>query len=431
MSRRVLVCACLVLALVSAVGFAGTNGKQGAEKILLKMGDNISDRKGPWGSVIEQINAEFIKDHPGVTIETESYPDQPWQEKVKLYATSGQLPDVMKYWSFPTLLGPMVDSKLAAEFNKADFDQMGFIPGSLEANMYGGKLYGIPCTTDFWVIYYNKRLFKEAGVEVPATLDDLLASIPKFRARGIIPVSTDGKDAWPLCLTIDNLTWRITGGPFDLVPNALARTAKYTEAPFVQSAKLFQDAVKAGLFQDDLLTSDYNASRNLFGQEKAAMFLMGSWEMGLATDQGLPQSFRDSVGVFKFPALKGGKGIADDLMAWYGGNYIVSAKSKYKDLGIEYVKYYFKRFPVLAWEGQATFPAQKVTPTAKDNDLARALVAILNAARATSGAGALDRSTPAFKEDAQKFAKDLAAGVLTPEAYCKAMDASAQTAAGK
>ncbi len=431
MNRRVLVCAGLVLALVSTLGFAGPTGEKPAEKILLKMGDNLSDRKGPWGSVVEVINAEFIKDHPGVTIETESYPDQPYQEKIKLYATSGQLPDVMKYWSFPTLLGPMVDSKLVVELNKADFDKMGFIPGSLEANMYGGKLYGVPCTTDFWVVYYNKSLFKKAGVEVPTTLEDLLASIPKFKAIGIIPMSTDGKDAWPLSITIDELTWRVTGGPFDLVPKALARTAKFTDAPFVQSAKLFQDAVKAGLFQDDLLTSDYGASRNLFGQEKAAMYLMGSWEMGLATDQNFPQSFRDNVGVFKVPVLKGGKGNIDELMAWYGGNYIVSAKSKYRDLGVEYVKYYFSRFPALAWERQATFPAQKVTTSAKDNELARGLVAILNAATATSGAAALDRGTPAFKEDNQKLAKDLAAGVLTPEAYTKAIDASAQAAAGK
>ncbi len=102
---------------------------------------------------------------------------------------------------------------------------------------------------------------------------------------------------------------------------------------------------KAGLFQDDLLTSDYGASRNLFGQEKAAMYLMGSWEMGLPTDQNFPQSFRDNVGAFKVPGLKSGKGTAADQMAWFGGNYMVSAKSKYKDLGVDYLKFYFKRFP--------------------------------------------------------------------------------------
>ena len=203
---------------------------------------------------------------------------------------------------------------------------------------------------------------------------------------------------------------------------------KFTDAPFVQGAKLLQDLAKAGLFQDDLLTSDYGASRNLFGQEKAAMYLMGSWEMGLPTDQNFPQTFRDNVGAFRVPALKSGKGAASDQMAWFGGNYMVSAKSKYKDLGVEYLKFYFKRFPVVGWG--AVFPAQKVTTTAKDSDLAKALVAILGGARVTSGTPSLDRANSAFKEDHQRLVKDLVAGVLTPEAFCKALDDSAATAAG-
>jgi raffinose/stachyose/melibiose transport system substrate-binding protein len=295
--------------------------------------------------------------------------------------------------------------------------------------MYGGKLYGIPTTCDFWVIYYNKRLFKDAGVTVPATIDDLLASIPKFRAKGIMPLSTDGKDAWPLSLLLDNVTERITGD-FTIMQKALDRKMKFTDAPFVQGATLLQNMAKAGLFQDDLLTSDYGAARNLFGQEQAAMYLMGSWEMGLPTDSNFPQTFRDNVGMFKVPTARAGKGATDDLMAWFGGNYIVSAKSKYKDLGIEYLKYYFSRFPALAWEGKIVFPAQKVTPSARDTDLAKALVTTLGGARKTSGTGTLDLSTAAFKEDHQKLVKDLVAGVLTPEAFCKALDASAATAAG-
>jgi raffinose/stachyose/melibiose transport system substrate-binding protein len=434
MERRTIlafVCMAASMCLIAASGFAeGKAETKTAEKVVLKMSDNQPDRTGTWGAVIEQINAEFTKEHPNVSFETESYPDQPYQEKIKLYATSGQLPDVMKYWSFSTLLGPLVGAKLVAELNYNDFKALGYIPGSLEANMYNGKLYGIPTNADFWVIYYNKRLFKEAGADVPATFDDVVASIPKFRAKGIVPMSTDGKDGWPLCLLIDNLTFRFTGD-FGIVHKALARSAKFTDAPFIQSARLLQELAKAGLFQDDLLTSDYGAARNLFGQERAAMYLMGSWEMGLATDQNFSQDFRDNLGVFKVPAVKGAKGTADDLLAWYGGNYIVNAKSKHKDLGIEYLKFYAKRFPVLAWEKQIVFPAQKFSPTDKDTSVAKAMVGILTGATATSGTAALDLSTPAFKEDSQKLVKDLVAGVLSPEEYARQLDASAQAAAGK
>ena len=49
------------------------------------------------------------------------------------------------------------------------------------------------------------------------------------------------------------------------------------------------------------MVSDYGASRNLFGQGKAAMYLMGSWEMGLATDTNFSDEFRANVDAFKFP----------------------------------------------------------------------------------------------------------------------------------
>ncbi len=424
---RTLLCLAAVLLLPALVWAAGTQEKK-AEQVLLKMGDNLPDRAGTWGAVVEQINAEFIKAHPNVKIETESYQDQPYQQKIKLYATAGQLPDVFKYWSFSTLLKPMVDAKMVAELNLADFQELDYLAGALESNMYDGKLWGIPVSGDLWVVYYNQRLFKQAGVTVPETSDDVVAMIPKLKAQGLIPMSTDGKDAWPLNITWDNIVGRLTGD-FSVIQAALDRKMKFTDAPFAQAARTLQDMVRAGLFQEDLITSDYGAARNLFGQEKAAMYLMGSWELGLVTDQNFPQSFRDNLSVFKFPAIKGGKGSRDDLMAWFGGNYVVNAGSKHKELGIEYLKFYAKRFPTLIWEKQAAVPAQRVQPTAKDTELARSLLAIAAAAKQSSGTPSIDRSTPAFKEDAQKFVRDLAGLVLTPEQFAAQLDASAETAA--
>jgi raffinose/stachyose/melibiose transport system substrate-binding protein len=425
---RSLLCLAAVLLLLPALVWGTGTQEKKAEQILLKMGDNLPDRTGTWGAVVEQINAEFIKEHPNVRIETESYPDQPYQQKIKLYATSGQLPDVFKYWSFSTLLKPLVDAKLVAELNMADFKGLNYLAGALESNMYYGKLWGIPVSGDLWVVYYNKRLFKQAGVAVPETSDQVLAAIPKFKAQGLIPMSTDGKDSWPLCITWDNIIGRLTGD-FSIVQAALDRKMKFTDPPFVQAAKVLQDMVRAGLFQADLVTSDYGASRNLFGQEKAAMYLMGSWELGLVTDQNFPQSFRDNISVFKFPLIQGGKGSRDDLVAWFGGNYVVNAGSKYKELGIEYLKFYAGRFPTLIWDKQAAVPAQRVQPTAKDSELAKSLLQIAADAKQSSGTPSLDRSTPAFKEDEQKFMRDLAALVLSPEQFARQLDASAETAA--
>ncbi|HET6438639.1 MAG TPA: extracellular solute-binding protein [Anaeromyxobacter sp.] len=403
----------------------------GADKVTLKMGDNLPDRTNTWGAVVETINAEFKAANPGVEIVTESYPDQPYQEKIKIYATAKQLPDVFKYWSFSTLLKPLVEGKFVVELDKGTFSKLGYMPGALESNVYNGKLYGIPVSADLWVVYYNKKLFKDAGVDkVPTTVDELKALAPKFKDKGIIPVVTDGKDSWPLCITFDVLAWRLSGDS-TLPQKALDRKMKFTDPVFVKAATLLQDLVKAGVFQEDLMVSDYGAARNLFGQGKAAMYIMGSWELGLGSDQSFSEDFRANVDAFKFPVLAGGKGGPDDLAAWYGGNYVVSAASKNSALGVKYLEHYAKRFPVLAWEKQATFPAQKVEARPNDTQVAKSLLRIAADAKATSGTPTIDRATPAFKEDMQNAVRELCSNLITPEEFTKKVDAAAEKAAKK
>ncbi len=420
--------ATMCLAVLAGAAFAGGGSdKSSKETIVLKMGDNIPDRSTGWGAVIEKINTDFKALHPNVQIVTESYQDQAWQEKVKIYATANQLPDVMKYWSFSTLLKPLVDGKFVEPLDMATFQKFGYMAGALEGNMYDGKLYGIPVSGDLWVIYVNKKLFADAGVALPNTWEDVMASVPKFKAKNIVPLVTDGKDGWPLSIMYDNVIQRVSGS-FANVDAALTRKAKFTDPEFVQAAQYIQTAVKAGIFQADLVTSDYGASRNLFGQERAAMYLMGSWEMGLAVDPNFSQSFRDNLDVIKFPVITGGKGKADDLVAWFGGNYIVNAKSKNKALALDYLKLYAEKFPAYAWDAQATFPAQKVTPKATDTLVAKKLLAIAAEAKTTSGTTGLDRSTAAFKEVHQDLMRQLVAGIVTPEAFCAQLDAAAEKA---
>jgi raffinose/stachyose/melibiose transport system substrate-binding protein len=427
--KKKIICLAACALLIAGTAFAGgsSDAKKSDVKITLKMGDNLPDRKNGFGAVIEKINAEFTASHPNVQIVTESYQDQAWQEKVKIYATANQLPDVMKYWSFSGMMKPLIDAGLVEKLNAKDFTGNNYMAGALESNMYDGNLYGIPVSADMWVIYINKSLFKKAGVPIPTTWEDIMASAAKFRAAGITPLVTDGKDGWPLCEMFDNIAQRFNGD-FTRVDGALKRTNKYTDPDFVTAAAYIQKIVKAGVFQDNLSTSDYGDSRNMFGQERAAMYMMGSWEMSLATDTNFSQNFKDNLDVIKFPVVSGGKGKVNDLEAWFGGNYIISSTSKNKAVAAEYLKLLGKRFGDLAWETQAAFPAQKVTPKDSDTLVSKKLLQIAAEATSTSGTTGLDRSDSVFKEDHQELMRQLCALMITPEAFTKALDTSAERA---
>ena len=428
MKRRNFIAVFLILFTMMTPLFAGGQAEKSDAKITLKMGDNLPDRTNTWGLVAEMINEEFVRQNPNVEFEVESYQDQPYQEKIKIYATAGQLPDIMKYWSFSTLLQPLVESNLVEPLNMKDFEGLGWMPGALESNMIDGKLYGIPVSGDLWVIYYNKAILDECGVAVPKTMEDLKAASAKIRAKGYIPMVTDGKDGWPLSITFDNIFWRVTGD-YSVMHDALAGKNPFTDPEFKAAAKAYQDFfLNDGIFGNDLVTTDYGASRNLFGQQQAAIYLMGSWELGLATDSNFPEEFKANVRAAKFPVMNSGKGVANDLVAWFGGNYIVKADSENKDLALKYLKLYAEMYPKLVWEQQAGFPAQAVTPSDKDTEVAKNLLAIGAEATATSGTTGLDLLTPAFKETHQKLCKDLAAGVITVDEFCEGRNEAAKTA---
>jgi raffinose/stachyose/melibiose transport system substrate-binding protein len=171
------------------------------------------------------------------------------------------------------------------------------------------------------------------------------------------------------------------------------------------------------MFQDDYMTADYGASQNLFTQGKAAMWYMGSWEAGMATNEKLPEVFRQNLGVMKFPVVEGGKGKDTDLQAWNGGGYAITTASKHPEEAKKFFDYLMSanQWAKAAWDTGAAVPAQKYTLTGKESDVQKQLTDVLVNATSTSGASFIDYGTPGFKDDSQNVFGKFFAGVSTPE----------------
>ncbi len=55
-----------------------------------------------------------------------------------------------------------------------------FTPASLAPFTVNGKVYGIKMINDPTFVYYRKSLFQQAGLEIPKTVDDLIAAAKKL-----------------------------------------------------------------------------------------------------------------------------------------------------------------------------------------------------------------------------------------------------------
>ncbi|WP_339315370.1 extracellular solute-binding protein [Paenibacillus sp. FSL R10-2734] len=386
------------------------------QPVTLMFFSNNPDRATGQGLAEQQLIDQYMKENPHITIKVETLaPDAQYQDKIKVYNASDQLPDIMMLWGNSNYMGPLVKNGALAEFKTDDFKDMGFLDGAFSGFTDNDKIYGIPKNSDFWVLYYNKKIFSDNGLTPPTNETELNEAVSKLNDKKIIPIAHDGRDAWTTALWIDGVAQRYSG-TFDNTKQLNIMDPSWTKA-----AKHMQDVANAGIFGSGFLNQDYGTARNLFGQGKAAMFMMGQWEMGMVTDVNFPEEVRNNIGAIPFPTLDGGTGKVTDLTAWNGGGYGVSAKSKNKEAAQDFLKWFFlpENWAKTVWENGITFPAQKYDQffTGKETSLQKELTSIFNEATSISGLPISDRLTPDTQKQYYDALQQLLANKLTPEKF--------------
>ncbi len=125
---------------------------------------------GPVTKIIDGMAAAFEKDHPGIKIKpvySGSYQDT--ITKVLTATKAGEAPHVSVILS--TDMYTLIDEDAIVPFDemvKTDADRawMGsFYPGFMKNSQTGGKTWGIPFQRSTIVMYWNKELFREAGLD--------------------------------------------------------------------------------------------------------------------------------------------------------------------------------------------------------------------------------------------------------------------------
>jgi raffinose/stachyose/melibiose transport system substrate-binding protein len=393
------------------------------EPVTIKLFSNLPDRKSGQGLLEETLIQNYEAEHKNVKIEVEALQDEAYKQKFKAYTSSNSLPDVMAVWGQPAFIDPVINSGYLAEL-KDDYSGYNFIKGSLNGFSKDGKVYGLPRNTDMMVFYYNKKIFKDNGVEVPKTMDDLVAMGKKFNGLGITPCVMDGKDKYPLAIMYSDFVMKTTGDN-KLVPKA-ASGGGFSDPAFLKSAQNMSALIGKDFFQKSFSATDYGAARNMFAQSKAATYYMGAWEMGMVTDETLPEDFRKNIGIFMMPSVSGGAGKATDIAAWNGGGYSVSANSKVKTQAIEFLNYIYKpeNWAKNAWQMGLCFPAQNFDQylTGKETEVQTALTDILSKSTSISGTPINDCGTPAFKTACEDLSQQFAVGMITPEQYIQKLN---------
>ncbi|MEV7564062.1 extracellular solute-binding protein [Streptomyces tanashiensis] len=281
---------------------------------------------GSEDKVFKKVAEDFKKQHPKVTVKYVNVPFGEAQNKFKNAAQSGSgAPDVIRSevaWTpeFADLgyLAPL-DGTTALK------NQDDFLEQAAASTKYNGKTYAVPQVIDSMGIFYNKKIFKDAGVEVPKTIDELKSVSAKIKQK-------TGKTG--LYLRGDDAYWFLSflyGEGGDLVD---AENKKITvDGPAgVKAFKVVKDLVDSGAAKTDA-TDGWNNMQTAFKEGKVAMMINGPWAV---SDTYAGKEFADkaNLGIAPVPAGSGGQGAPQG-----GHNLAVYAGSKNLDASYAFAEY--------------------------------------------------------------------------------------------
>jgi multiple sugar transport system substrate-binding protein len=127
----------------------------------------------------QQFDDLFMKRHPNIAVLAENTPWEDYLQKYTAQAAGGALPDLMYAhfsWAQQLIQQDLLMPLGSYIARQSDFDEGDFIEQSLVSYTKDGELYGLPYDEGPGILYYNKDVFDEAGMDYPGpewTLDDL------------------------------------------------------------------------------------------------------------------------------------------------------------------------------------------------------------------------------------------------------------------
>ncbi|MEU0371730.1 extracellular solute-binding protein [Streptomyces sp. NPDC006283] len=329
--RRGIAATALVAAMaLSATACGGNDGGDAGKKSSGELSGTVTwwdtSTVGSEDKVFKKLAEDFTKLHPKVTVKYVNVPFGEAQNKFKNAAQSGSgAPDVIRSevaWTpeFADLgyLAPLDGT--AALKNEDDF-----LKQAAASTKYNGKTYAVPQVIDSMGIFYNKKIFKEASVEVPKTIDELKSVSTKIKDK-------TGKTG--LYLRGDDAYWFLSflyGEGGDLV-DAKAKKVTVDNAEGVKAMKVVKDLVDSKAAITDA-TNGWDNMQAAFKDGKVAMMINGPWAV---SDTYAGNEFKDkaNLGIAPVPAGSAGQGAPQG-----GHNLAVYAGSKNLDASYAFTEY--------------------------------------------------------------------------------------------
>lgn len=272
-----------------------------------------------------RVFKEIVGDYEelkGVKVDVQRIPFSGTEQKVLTALATRTTPDIGRVdYSFV--------SKLATRGGISSLDELGarkladeLVPAAVSGNIINGKIYGIPDQTNCICLFYNKKLFREAGLDPekpPSTWDEFVSYGKKLtdREKGIFGFGMRNTLWWTLPF------FYTFGARFMEEGRCVLNTEEAETALQFKVALYSEYEIEAGAWKSGAVNPDMG-----FQNEKYAMVLNGPWNIKTLLNIGI------DFGVGMIP-----KGPAGTATTVGGTNMVIFRGAKDKELAFDFLKF--------------------------------------------------------------------------------------------
>ena len=250
-------------------------------------------------AAMEALIVDFEAANPDIDVVLQNFDHEGYKTAIRNFLTTDS-PDLAN-WYAGNRMAPFVNAGQFQDVSDVwEANGLGDSLASAKASMtIDGKQWGVPYTYYQWGIYFNKDVYKAAGVEVPTTWAGFVDNCVKFQAAGIDCLTTGTSALWPAAGIFDYINMRTNGYEFhmELTAGKIAWTDDRVKATFAEWAKV-QPYITA-----NHAAIDWQDAAALLVQGKAANYVMGNFAVATFKEGGMTN---DNLGFMVFPEITPG-----------------------------------------------------------------------------------------------------------------------------
>jgi multiple sugar transport system substrate-binding protein len=235
-----------------------------------------------WPDEMQKVAAEFMRLNPDVLVKLELMEGNSVEENIRPRIAAHALPDLMSvnpnaYAASLAERGVLADIGHTAAWAN-------LLP-TLKADWVtqDGRRFGIAGGVAAPLIYYNKTMFKAAGIDrLPSNFSQFLDVCERLKRAGFVPIFWDG--GFPNILGNGPFSFGFANNVVARTPDWKARLADGTlNLATSAGADIFSKirvVAQRGYAQPGYMHSMYDDGINMFAAGKTAMSFQGTWASG-------------------------------------------------------------------------------------------------------------------------------------------------------